>query len=52
MYYNRFESDKRCPRKHLLKEILKGLRVWAAELNLFIVSISDLVCCFSTGCTC
>jgi hypothetical protein len=45
------ESDKRCPREHLLEEILKGLRVWAAGLNLFIVSISNLVSCFSTRCT-
>ncbi len=51
LYYNWFESDKRCPREHILEEILKGLRVWAAGLYLFVVSISNRVCCFSTGCT-
>jgi hypothetical protein len=33
VYYNWFKFDKRCLREHLLEEICKGLRVWAAGLN-------------------
>jgi hypothetical protein len=51
VYYNWFESDKRLSKEHLSEGILRGLRVWAAGLNLFIVSVSNLVCCLCTGCT-
>ena len=42
---------KLCQRDHLLDGILKGLRVRAAGLQLFIVSIDDLVCQLCIGCS-
>ncbi len=44
---------KWCQRDHLLEGILKGLRVWAAGLKLFIfiVSIDDLVCQLCIECS-
>ena len=44
---------KWCQRDHLLEGILKGLRVWAAGLKLFIfiVSIDNLVCQLCIECS-
>ena len=42
---------KWCQRDHLLEGILKGLRVRAAGLKLFMVSIDDLVCQLCIGCS-
>jgi hypothetical protein len=42
---------KWCQRDHLLEGILKGLRVRAAGLKLFKVSIDDLVCHLCIGCS-
>ena len=42
---------KWCQRDHLLEGILKGLRVQAAGLKLFIVSIDDLACHLCIGCS-
>jgi hypothetical protein len=41
---------KWCHCEHLQEGILKGLRVWAAGLKLFIVSNENLMCCFCIGC--
>ncbi len=43
------QSDKCCREDDLLEGLLKGLRVRAAELKLFIVSIDDLQCCLCIG---
>ena len=42
---------KWCHRDHLLEGIVKGLRVRAAGLKLFMVSIKDLVCQLCIGCS-
>ena len=42
---------KWCQWDHLLEGILKGLRVRAAGLKLFMVSIEDLVCQLCIGCS-
>jgi hypothetical protein len=42
---------KWCQRDHLLEGIVKGLRVQAAGLKLFMVSINDLVCQLCIGCS-
>jgi hypothetical protein len=35
----------------MLEGIPKGLRVWAAGLKHFIVSVDDLLCCLCIGCS-
>ncbi len=42
---------KWCQRDHRLEGFLKGLRVRAAGLKLFMVSIDDLVCQLCIGCS-
>ena len=42
---------KWCQRDQLLEGIVKGLRVRAPELKLFMVSIDDLVCQLCIGCS-
>jgi len=42
---------KWCQWDHLLDQILMGLRVWAAGLKVFMVSIDNLVCQLCIGCS-
>ncbi len=44
-------SIKWCQSDHLLDRILNGLRVRAAGLKLFMVSIDNLVCQLCIGCS-
>ncbi len=42
---------QRCHWYHLLEGILKGVCIWAAGLNLSILSIDGLLCRFCIGCS-